>query len=71
MKRILLCILSAIMTSAPSQALEVSGNTLTLSEEEADTCMALGGCVVVPRAMMEAAMQQAYGAGVASCTTKI
>lgn len=57
-----LCIL------APAQAITVSGNTLTLTDEEMQACAAGGGCVLAPvdaiKASIAQRQQEAFEVGV-------
>ena len=69
----LLAFLCGCLVAAPLCALEKVGATFVLTPEEDATCEENGGCLVVPRAVLEEAVQEhaqrAYLAGLAKCRT--
>lgn len=64
MKRTVCIILALLLTNA--SAVEMS-----LTEPEKATCEAEGGCMVITRAMLFAAMKLAHDSGAAKCETKL
>jgi hypothetical protein len=71
----LIAFLAGCLIAAPLCALEKVGPVITLDAEEEATCEMNGGCLVVPRAKLEEAVQayaaRAYAAGRASCRNSI
>ena len=62
-----------MLISAPLCAVEKEGLTITITQEEDAACTEGGGCLLVPRQVLETAIeayaQRAYSAGQAKCKT--
>lgn len=52
-------ILAAAMLAAPVQAVQLTGNTVTLTEAEMKRCQAGGGCEIYTKADVEATLNAA------------
>lgn len=52
-------ILAAAMLAAPVQAVQLTGNTVTLTEAEVKRCQAGGGCDIYTKADIEATLNAA------------
>jgi hypothetical protein len=63
--------LAGCLIASPLCALEQVGPIITLDAEELGACESGGGCIVAPKAKLEAAVEayaaRAYAAGKASC----
>ena len=67
----LIAFLCSLLVSAPLCAVEKDGLILTLTQEEDTACDEGGGCLVVPRDVLEKAAdayaQRAYNLGLGRC----
>jgi hypothetical protein len=63
--------LAGCLIASPLCAVEKIGPILTLDAEEDEACESGGGCLVIPRAILEQAIEaygaRTYAAGRASC----
>lgn len=66
----LLIVALAVLLAYPAQAIEQSGNTITLTDAEADLCRAGGGCVVVPLRDLQQALREMAEKGRETCKRK-
>lgn len=68
-----LALLSGMLIAAPLCAVEKEGLIITLTAEEDEECSTGGGCLVIPRTVLneaiEAYAKRAYLAGLAKCRT--
>jgi len=67
MKSITAYLLGLAISAAPVQAFQVEGNTITLDDREVQACIDGGGCQMVTKAALAAALRQAIEAGRQSC----
>jgi hypothetical protein len=65
MKTITVYLLGLAIAAAPVMAAQQQGNVITLEPHEVAGCEAGGGCVLIPKAALRAALQQAQAA---NCT---
>ena len=65
MKRTIVYLLGLALAAAPAMAAQLQGNIITLKPHEVAGCEAGGGCVLIPKAALRAALQQAQAA---NCT---
>lgn len=68
MKRLALA-LAVLVTAifSPVRSAEVQGNTITLSDEEQETCMAEGGCVLATRKAIAQLVDQEVEKALVAC----
>lgn len=67
MSRLTLSLAIAALVSAPVNALQVEGNKLVLSADEARACAEQGGCALLTRALFEREVVKAFEAGKLQC----
>lgn len=48
-----LALLAGLLIAAPMMGAAVVGRTITLEDDEFDSCMAEGGCSLITKAMLE------------------
>lgn len=65
MKRFSLYLLGLGLAVAPVMAAKVDGNVITLQPQEVAGCQAGGGCVLIPKRLLNDMLQQAQAA---NCT---
>lgn len=68
MKRLITRLAVLALGSAPAMAAQQQGDVIKLTPEEAQACARGGGCVLVPRAVLGAAVRQAMEKGARSCS---
>jgi hypothetical protein len=71
MKRALFVFAAGCLAVGPAPALQVEGNTIIFSEEEMVKCIEEGGCFVITRMQMGAAMQEVFKAARLECGNRI
>ena len=67
MKKTLLFLSVLALATAPVNALQVDGNKLVLSADEARACAEQGGCALLTRAQFEREVVKAFEAGKLQC----
>ncbi len=67
MKRLITRLAVLALGSAPAMAAQQQGDVVKLTPEEAQACAQGGGCVVVHRAVLGAAVREAVEKGARSC----
>ena len=65
MKPIAVYLLGLALAAAPVMAAKVEGNVITLEPQEVVGCHAGGGCVLIPKRLLNDMLQQAQAA---NCT---
>lgn len=65
MKPIAVYLLGLALAAAPVMAAKVEGNVITLEPQEVAGCQAGGGCVLIPKRLLNDMLQQAQAA---NCT---
>jgi hypothetical protein len=65
MKPIIVYLLGLALAAAPVMAAQQQGNVITLEPHEVAGCEAGGGCILIPKAALREALQQAQAA---NCT---